>query len=50
MSRNVQAVVIGGGVVGTAVLRELAQAGVDALLLRQLGRESEALALETQPE
>ena len=33
MSRNVQAVVIGGGVVGTAVLRELAQAGVDALLL-----------------
>jgi glycerol-3-phosphate dehydrogenase len=33
VSRTAQAVVIGGGVVGTAVLRELAQAGVDALLL-----------------
>ncbi len=30
---RVQAVVIGGGVVGAAVLRELAQQGIDALLL-----------------
>ncbi len=32
-SERVQAVVIGGGVVGCAVLRELAQRGVEALLL-----------------
>lgn len=33
MNERAQAVVIGGGVVGSAVLRQLAQAGVDALLL-----------------
>ena len=33
MTERVQAAVIGGGVIGSAVLRQLSQAGIDALLL-----------------